>query len=54
MGSEKWLSIRLLAKVKGQAGSDVFLHNIGFQDLNFNPGVAMFQFLYTVFPLRED
>lgn len=53
MGSEKCFT-GLLAKVKGLAGHDIFLLNIGSQDLNFNAGVIMIQFLHTVFPLREE
>ena len=52
-GSEKCFT-GFLAKVKGLAGHDIFLLNIGSQDLNFNNGVITIQFLHTVFPLREE
>lgn len=52
MGSEKCFT-RLLAKVKGLAGHDVFLFNIDSQDLNFNTGVIMIQFLHSVSPQRR-
>lgn len=53
--NRKMCVIRLLAKVKGQERrSDVFLYQVGPQDVNFNISVVMLQFLYLVLSLREE